>query len=294
MKKSIEFIVLSLFFFSCSGYFDKDKDLENDKALSPLAIQGGGYLSSDTANDITPFVYRDPDNGQPYLFFSSDRNDSNYNIYYAVMNKDGTFGSITLLNTNVNTSSNEYSPVVYRAILMGSTNTYITFIRQAGTNTNILTYRMSGGFNPSLFYEHATGVISATSVSYNENMLEVSLGVSNIARYIYSGSATIMWYSNATINLGTPVLSANSFTVGFFEFFILGKTNNQLSGFMYFSQTNGLLSFNTPAYSSKYRDITPYIDVGGGYKVYFASDRYGKGNFDLYRYNHVTFDKVLP
>ena len=45
-------------------------------------------------------------------------------------------------------------------------------------------------------------------------------------------------------------------------------------------------------YSSYSEDFTPFIDTET-FKVYFASDRYGFGNYDLYRYNYVTYDLTM-
>lgn len=48
-------------------------------------------------------------------------------------------------------------------------------------------------------------------------------------------------------------------------------------------------------FGGEFDDISPFIDKtsNGLMKVYFASTRYGKGKFDIYRYNTTTYNKQL-
>lgn len=95
-----------------------------------------------------------------------------------------------------------------------------------------------------------------------------------------------------------PVVCINGFYYSSFvkNIFIMEYNDRIYWGFVYDITTDLInviaVSEYTPTISS-YRDRSPFVDVGDSYKVYFASDRYGKGNFDLYRYNTKTFEKSL-
>lgn len=70
MNKNIVLVLITVL-ASCSAFFDDGKRNAGSPALQPLAISGGGYLSTDNYNEITPFLYRD--SGRAWLFFSSVR-----------------------------------------------------------------------------------------------------------------------------------------------------------------------------------------------------------------------------
>ncbi|MGA2142485.1 MAG: hypothetical protein ABSG94_08675 [Brevinematales bacterium] len=72
-------------------------------------------------------------------------------------------------------------------------------------------------------------------------------------------------------------------------------SKHQLSGeAIGFGTAMNLTLFAISDYVSSANDAFAYVDVAGKYKVYFSSDRTGKGNYDLYRYNVLTFDKEVP
>ncbi len=312
---------------SCAGYFPGhhggSNPYNNTKASVQVerlgqAMEGGGFLSSDTANDITPFIFRDS-SGNAYIFFASDR-DGQYNIYYAGMDSDGKFFNLTKLGNDINTPGTaSFSPVVIR---YGGL-TYLTYIQINGS-TNIMCYQVDSGFKasstnipPYIYFSYDDGG-SITSISTpmhlsgftgpnNKSYLLVSSGTTNLYMFYFSSG----WQSAMYYTFSANIYSASCWeqTSGpFFKDFIIAGvipgSLNQLYGELGTEPTNSQLYgqaglntamlFPSQPYSSAYNDAHPFMDQAGGYKVYFASDRYGKGNYDLYRYNNMTFDKEIP
>jgi hypothetical protein len=285
---------LAIFITACSGYFNNDASKDVDGGMNKLALSGGGYLSTDQYNEITPFLYRDASSGKTWLFFSSDRG-GNYDIYYAEMDSEGRFTLLKMMDTNINSSSNEIASVVFKAVSAGApiTNLYISFIRYSSLgSTNILTYSLDSNFN-TLSFIPPNIITNATSLGMMDNFLLIMCGNNFILKYMNVATGGFQWGAYSSINVGSGIDSANGYKDGLFEFYILCRANNRFSGLSYFPQTNGIKPFNVDSYASESMDKYPYIDFSGNYKVYFASDRYGKGNFDLYRYNTLTFDKVV-
>jgi predicted outer membrane repeat protein len=89
------------------------------------------------------------------------------------------------------------------------------------------------------------------------------------------------------------VASANGFSLKGTKYYVFSSTLVQ-DGKHQIYAGNSLLpsAFKVPAYMSAFNDFTPFVDPLT-YKVYFASDRFGKGNFDLYRYNTLTYEQYL-
>ncbi|MGA2142486.1 MAG: hypothetical protein ABSG94_08680 [Brevinematales bacterium] len=107
------FMILVLSFCCCSGYFTDNGPVQQAGMLR-LAMEGGGYLSSDTANDITPFLFRDRASGNNYLFFASDRGGT-YALYYAQMDPAGNFFNLTKMDPVINQpGTTNFSPVVFQ------------------------------------------------------------------------------------------------------------------------------------------------------------------------------------
>src|SRR5271157_4151878 len=105
MKKALRIflaITAAAVLYSCSGFLSHNgtnsgKSSQQAEKLN-LAMEGGGYLSSDTANDITPFMFRN--GGNTYIFFASDRGGS-LAVYYAQMDSAGKFFNLNELGTDI-------------------------------------------------------------------------------------------------------------------------------------------------------------------------------------------------
>lgn len=157
-EEFVKVFIMGLFLMiitSCSGYFsNKEVSPSGHTAgsLNRLEVIGGGYLSTDNYNEISPFLYRDADTGNAWLFFASDRKgDGLYRIYYAKMASDGRFYPPVEMDSNINASGLSmtypvvfqgtiyigYDPTNYNSIY--STNLYISFLCGSNTNCNINT-----------------------------------------------------------------------------------------------------------------------------------------------------------
>ncbi len=207
------------------------------------------------------------------------------------MDSSGKFSAPVRMDTNINTVSNETSPVVFKGIHTfissphSSTNTYITFISSLGASTNVVTYILDTDF----------GYTSTTS-SFSTNA--VHLGLKNKYQYdpaliLASGTGNWEEISWAILNgdwgtgagLGISNLSAIYGTDGYHEgitnwvekylFCVRKGSKYQLyAGYTDYLGANQSASIS--AYSSGYNDKDPCIDLET-LKVYFASDRNGKG-----------------
>jgi hypothetical protein len=303
MKNFIGLSVLVILFSSCGLFFI---DGGNDNNISTLALTSGGYLSTDDYNEKCPFLFRDS-TGTNYLFFSSDRQGS-YDIYFSVMNPDGTFQDPIRLPSPVNgTNSDELFPI----LRPGTMASYIiAFLRISNNQTNLIPYQVD---NLALANPQ-TGV--PTSVSGNFTGLGLYKEGFNIYLLLSHGNDSqieyyifnqLDYYLSTNIILSKPVHSINGISIkhtnmDYIDLFIEevsinGKKQLSAEGIFYHNIVGmGFqkvpLAISTPDYGSKFNDITPFIDQVGGFKVYFASDRYGNGNYDLYRYNVYTFNKL--
>ncbi|NPV02002.1 MAG: hypothetical protein HPY53_11540 [Brevinematales bacterium] len=138
---------------------------------------------------------------------------------------------------------------------------------------------------------------------YGSSILYLTYGNSAITQYSeISGS----WAYQGATNFSGNILSMNGINVvtntmtgDTVYLYAFGNSGHQLaaSGNIYFDNGSNFVSspfdISTSIYKSKFNDISPFIDKEGGFKLYFASDRNGKGNYDLYRYNIYTFN-TLP
>ena len=294
-------ILLSLFY--CSGYFNMNNSDEADGDLSLALADGSGYLSTDNYNEITPFLYRNPDNGKAYLFFASDR-DGNYDIYYAEMDDKGKFSKPTKMDANINTTNDETSPVVFKAVSSGAsftTNTYVSLIKLTlGAGKQVYTYQID-----SLNFTNISSVDCSNIQAANIGLLDktnvgpyllVTTNGTNFSEYYwdeYGHGWT--FYSSRDFSSDLPILSVDGFSYDYEHSFIINvmvENKYRLYGGYYCIEPLTNYLYPIKEYSSPYNDKDPCIDLAT-MKVYFASDRYGKGNYDLYRYNILTFDEVM-
>jgi hypothetical protein len=305
IKKGLVFLTVVLGLAGCGGYFGQDARNDGKNAVSTLAISGGGYLSSDSANEITPFYFHDTNTGKNWLFYSSDR-DSNFDIFYAEMNPDGTFQNPVKMAANINTAGQEVSPVVFygnASLAMATNIIFISFIRITNGQTNMPTVRLQ----TNLAFVSELNVISnvifsrlslftKTNVSPdliccsgNTNWIRISWSVgwvTNTATTNYIGASAYQIHS-MNAYLEEWAVGANQFT----NYYLMETTaggKRQLTlgrkGYLGLNQAEGI-----PLYASPNNDRDPDIDMYSK-KVYFSSDR--RGTYDLYRYNNLTFDKV--
>ncbi|OHD56025.1 MAG: hypothetical protein A2Y33_11265 [Spirochaetes bacterium GWF1_51_8] len=285
---------LVLILQSCGILMLSDKD----EQLTPLAVSSGGYLSTDDFNEITPFIYRYQNTNM--LFFSSDRAGS-YDIYYAVINPDGTFEAPVILPTNINSpDKDEIYPVLYNGFGL-----VLSFIRANSGSSNVINLMCWNlGFTNFNVYS-GMPVTNSTGLGLLKNYLIVAYGGSKIT--LFDLSQSMSGTTNET-NLLVHAYSANSITIPlstnintYSELYIKdsvlnGKHQITVEGKARFwfgaayIVTNQAMSASL--YHSSYNDISPFVDFENGYKIYFASDRYGNGNYDLYRYNLNTIDKL--
>lgn len=307
-------VIAALFLASCAGYFDAENADRTGKTVQPLAIAGGGYLSSDTHNEITPFVFRDPYSGRNWIFYSSDI-DGSYDIFYAELFSDGKFSNPIKMTNLLCSSSNEISPVLFYYYLSNPmiTNLYISFIRisTTGSSTNIMTWCIDSYFNTTTnvsedsFSNNAKhiGLLSNPSDNVFYGFLLISENTSNLITFSKGSmnSDTFMWggmsYDTNVFKLSNLCYAANGFYEPVSEnfYYIFQNSSSQLWGGSVTNFGNVTNFFSIPLYASSYHDRDPFIDYGDLFwPVYFSSDRYGRGNFDLYRYNSMTFKKVIP
>lgn len=314
-------ICLFLFFISCSinqnnsGPLNNNSNNNKNNSAVSLQISGNSsFISSDIADDICPFVFRDTNTGNATLFFSSDRlglANTNFKIYYATMLSDETFQPPVLMSSIINNPVlNVISPNVFR---IGG-DIYLVALCIGINKTNVLSFKLDSSFN-----------VTSTNTNFSLNALSINLYqvLNQISMLICDGTANMtlyliqtngIWSNMGIITTQNPINSISGYGVVNImnatanSYFLLGLTNNQFSGMSFLAsfiytnnqlQTNaGSLSTNyfaTPSYKSIYSDITPFIDVKVGMtnsKVYFSSKR--TGTYDLYRYNTITFDTVIP
>lgn len=308
MKKILIIIASGLLISSCGLLFTTN----NNESLNTLALSGGGTLSTDDYNEITPFMFHDT-NGSAYLFFSSDR-EGTYDIYFSLMNSDGTFENPVRLPSPVNTTNyDEIYPVLFNNYSM---NAYtMGFIRISNNFTN---FQAADSYDISftnlfLYTELITGDITGLGIAETFYGSSVVMSSNKGIRldYMYFSEGSI--YFDYSTNLLTPAYSANGFFIpvqnGHGDVFIktvkirekfqlaaelLSKTTiiTQITFPTNYTLTNSFTIPNTlplDPYASAFNDMSPFVDTVDDFKVYFASDRYGKGNYDLYRYNIYTF-----
>ena len=324
-------IISVLFIFlvsACSGFFpgNGNKGMNNINSTSLEMSDGSGALSSANHNDITPFLYRS--GNRAWLFFASDRA-GHYNIYFAEMDANGRFFNLTMMDSNVNSQYDTFSPVVfqggvyiaasdnyapsnfisYLVVSNGTTNLYSTMIDTnfAGLSPAVLDIPSIQATHISLYDKTDASVPTYPPYSY----LSVSTGSSLTSNYqwsVYAASNTEYWVtyiplldaSNAGNIYGIDGYTAPSPYYGqLFLMDIQSNSQRQLYfGALWVSNTSGtshvILTniYQISDYSSGYNDGYPCIDLTT-MKVYFSSTRYGKGFWNLYRFNIKTFDREI-
>lgn len=306
-----------LLLVSCGTYFSDASDSSGNSELSPLAIRGGGYLSTDTANEITPFIFVDPLTSNRVLLYSSDQ-DGTYDIYYTRMNEDGTFEKP--LKHNLSTAVNEISPVLMMMVQNANTNYIFIYISIDSTNSTNIFYHATNNLDILLSQETSKyeigsldllpsrlGILYDSSWSnrlllyYHENTLPDMLSSSSFGNWSYD---SISYYNDGVDHLSGTFFSFdpssyNSLASGTAVNALIETTNSRgrsvlaislFNSFSLYTYAVDLTNLFSPAaYQSAYNDREPSVDPLN-YQVYFSSDR--SGNFDLYRYNISTFQKV--
>lgn len=301
MKKAA---LLALFTLhsSCAGYFGQNTSqpvMQADRLVSP-AIAGGGYLSTDEYNEICPFVYNSRIDGSRWLYFSSDRT-GHYQIYRARMLSNGQFQAPERLILSGKESYDLTFPVVYD-ITNGSEKSNIMvfyskddtggegiFVYHLGSsNTQVNAFDYNGFTGLGLYYEYdSLGTMTPYLITYD--------GLRNIQIYDFSD---MNLSSPEIIYLPFPALSGNAFDNSYRQVLPTSDERRVLvfegpGGRLCLSVNDSVdasinIAAEVPDYNGTFSNITPYCDTENGYKVYFASDRNGKGNMDLYRFNTDT------
>ncbi len=308
-------VVAAAIMASCAGYFDAAGERDAGRGVQTLALaDGSGYISTDNHNEITPYLYRDTNSGRAWLFFASDR-DGNYDIYYAEMFPDGKFARPVKMDTVVNSSDfHEYSPAVFFAQYNESSyGHFMVLIRSDSSSTNVLTFSLNPDF--SVIGEQGTldGVGDAR-VSLKGRLTLVPTLLRAVGEAYWeewewnaASSGDWMYMNSCTLsNMVAPVFSVDGFMTelgveSWVDWFIIsvkvGGSFQIYAGaeWSYPSGGEGHNYFPVPFYTSSFNDKDPFVDVTD-FRVYFASDRYRKNNYDLYRYNILTYDKyaALP
>lgn len=332
-----------MFLTACSGYIiNKDaSEKSGGGSYNRLGLVGGGYLSTDNFNEISPFLYRDQQTGNIWLFFSSDRDGGKYRIFFAKMAPDGNFYPPQEMSSNINVPGTDQTyPLVFQAYYYDAnynyyTNIFITFLSKANSNFNINTFMLDSSMSDISnsgtigLLTPATGIGLIPDLSYQEDLLLYD-GSANPTGYYLNNYISISWSVSGGYQFRKPAASGSGF-VDNEDLYMLISSGSQLDqgyfGYSDYSYSRSLSSvskslanlsksikpagyggitapvsysndsWDISAYASSYSDRDPFVDNGGSCSVYFASDRYGKGNYDLYRYNENTFDKsafLLP
>jgi len=296
-------IVFVVFISSCAGYFGGHAGSGSPAEAKPLAVAGGGYLSSDNHNEVTPFIYRDTNGQNPVLFYSSDK-DGTYDIYYARMNADGTFELPVKMGTNVNTDTDdELFPVVYN-------NFRIVYLRYLRTNNSSNTIFENNVTNIDYFYVASDSFIRSETnffgytfeitenpyydyVFYgNSNIGQDTLNLFNIQapgnKKTWAGTVYRKNISNYSMEIWITEIENNGKRQLFYQEY--ARYDNG-TNYVIISPTNKGVPLS---YASLYNDRQPsvdWLDPAHEGCVYFSSDR--RGTYDLYRYNIETISKLL-
>ncbi len=306
MKNVLISVLTTLLAFSCAGYF-QDDPVTRDKTVQPLAVAGGGYLSSDTANERCPYIFHDTLLGKRYIVYSSDKS-GNYDLYYAEMDAQNNFYNSIRFGSNINTTSNEIAGVLFRAFDSTTTNLYLTIIRNNSLSyTNLICYELNSDFSYHSI-RHDTG-FKAENLSITPGINPMLMYTTNGTNFItvdWVDSGNIGWYgglvpqniginSNFIYSVGLGYYSTKGGFIGS-NYIITLYVNGHYQMFIAGIWASPSVVSNTAIaiYSSDVNDRDPYVDIIDNYKVYFSSDRYGKGNYDLYRYNLKTFNITQP
>lgn len=287
MNRSIPALILLVFITSCSMFFDGQNKKDGKAGLNPLALIGGGTLSDDTAQDQSPFLYRY--NGRSYIGFCSDRGTPNdMNLWFAEMDSDGKFTAPMKINVaGVNTTGMETCPM----ILYSSGLNYLVFLRDS---TNVVTWEMDSELTPTALMGVISDLIGVTTIGLIEDgvnpRLLVAYGTTNVGVYTFSEG---FWSFLSNIIFNIPVASISGFNTNGVDYYIAASIKSVfgVQQLLYGDSDTGTLA-PIPFYISDADDGTPFVDTET-YKVYFASTRFGKGNFDLYRYNYLTYDLLM-
>ncbi|NPV02635.1 MAG: hypothetical protein HPY53_14775 [Brevinematales bacterium] len=293
MKNIFTVLGIALLFTSCGLLFTTSES----GAVTPLALTGGTPLSTDDYNEKCPFLYRNS-NGTNYLFFSSDRAGS-YDLYYAAMDNNGNFSTPVKLGSPYNEDGADET---YPVLVDSSMGLRLAFIRTTNSNSVVFFYTVdANNFSPLML-----------DYTYTNNVTGLGCIVRSGVQYVMAASGTkvlsqfeVAFSSvnpSGSTNLAGEAYSFGNMTVsiqtnGYAEVFakdsiVAGKHQISLEGSVKFSiltfSVSSNINLRSEIYQSGFNDISPFIDYADGAKLYFASDRYGKGNYDLYRYNIYT------
>jgi hypothetical protein len=177
----------------------------------------------------------------------------------------------------------------------------LSYITASGGTTNINTVQLTGSLS---WYANQTAIttnttrialFNATNISPS---LIYSLGSTNWGLYVWYSYPPPPWFSGTIYNLNqtvfSPIMDMNGYSVNSTNYYILDIKSGNVDQIYFAVNGTGMTSnlSKISAYASQYNDKDPFIDLAT-MQVYFSSDRNGKGNFDLYRYNVKTFDKVI-
>lgn len=306
MIKKLFVLFLLITLASCSMFFDREKTDRDGIGINALALSdGSGYISTDEYNEITPYVFNDTNTGKKWLFFASDRGGS-YDIYYSEIDKDGKCSSPVKMGETINDSGDQHSPVVFYGQYNESSYGYFLIYASGFSGlVNFYVYHLNSDFSVNQMannYEYSgiTGLSLKNKTSLYPTLL-IAFGDTQWYEWTWDASMNGSFYSqynNTLSNVNVPLHSVD----GYFEMTLLdydfhwyvfsalinGKQQIYAGSYDSYGANN---FYKVIPYSSEYNDKDPVIDEED-HKVYFASDRYGKGNFDLYRYNLVRYDAV--
>lgn len=328
MKKSI--VLLAFLSAGCTVYFGGASSDRSSGEVSTLSIvNGGGYLSSEDHNEITPFLFTSA-SGEKYLFYASDA-DGTYDIYYARMTADGEFSNAVKMTDKINTSNcDELNPLV----LIYNNSNYITFLR-FNSNTNLVTYRLTDYFGyasmsddsnsfgcvscglafdgaaPHLALVHSDGAVAFEAPNTGYSMLLWGGTVYDAPHTPF----TISSLNSFTVETNLSVVTVlNTTTTNIFKMIYsvcTVETNGKgqlaaelVSGIYSIIHVPGYVTYETnyvtnsglvPYYLSQYDDNCPMVDFNSKtYDVYFSSKRRGaQDQYDLYRYSVRGLSTVI-
>jgi hypothetical protein len=203
MKRNVILGVLFLLLTGCAWYNDLNGGA--DAGMSPVSQVGGGYISSDTANDVTPFMFRSVTDGHDYLFFASDRGNAvgSYDIYYSM--KVGSDFTAPVKLEGVSTSGgSEKSPVVFYY----GTTTVIAYISDTADGQDVIFYQLSLSnriFSAETTLYTSESTVKAVDLAYkNTNMIYIGYENRQVICYDYAGD---MMYTNDLLNADSAFTS---------------------------------------------------------------------------------------
>lgn len=309
--KKLGILLLLFSLASCGFYFGVGNSEMRSGDLEMAGTTDGGSLSSDTANDIDPFMYYDME-GQGYLFFASDRDGGDYDIYYAKKNGDLFETARRIEDSRVNGPSDETSPILYYDYGTSYTNLILLLLREDMLISIQLTNLVHSDYSDTNFDAGPQARLGSVA-SYD------SQNVDGIIYFSDTGSAEVAYRTPEYFDIlnvnpieasamepmsgGTGIYQEETPTTGIsnYSFYLMETKTNGYSqiAFSYGSGTipdmlSGIITNGTNIWQNAYQslslginDRSPHIDIRDNGKLYFASDRYKDSGsyYDLYRFN---------